>query len=57
MKNVNQWTRAGKDGKDVYCPHCKGALRFYHFSFSGVKCLHCKEEIQKYDLLIEKEDE
>tara|TARA_R100000008_G_scaffold11124_1_gene5563 strand:+ start:232 stop:405 length:174 start_codon:yes stop_codon:yes gene_type:complete len=47
MKKVNRYTRAGKDGKYIICPHCTGALRVYHFSWSALGCIYCKEKVQK----------
>jgi len=49
MKNVNRYTRAGKNGKQIACPKCKSARTVYHFNFSGLTCPECKESITKYD--------
>ncbi len=49
---VNKHTRAGEDGKIVICPKCDGILKLYNFAFCAIACLHCNEEIEKYDLLI-----
>tara|TARA_B100000131_G_C17955213_1_gene548128 strand:- start:438 stop:626 length:189 start_codon:yes stop_codon:yes gene_type:complete len=47
LPKVNRYTRAGKKGKYIVCPHCEGALRVYHFSWSAVGCIYCKEMVQK----------
>jgi len=44
---VNSYTRAGKDGKYIVCPHCTGALRVYHFAWSALGCIYCKEMVEK----------
>ena len=47
--NVNRYTRAGREGKYIICPHCTGALRVYHFSWSALQCMYCKKDSEKYD--------
>jgi len=47
QKKVNRYTRAGKDGKYIICPHCKGALRVYNFAWSTLGCMYCKESVEK----------
>ena len=46
-KTVNRYTRAGKNGKEIICPHCNKISRVYHFSWSAVGCLNCKEMVNK----------
>ncbi len=52
MKNVNRYTRAGKNGKQIACPKCQSVRTIYHFNFSGLTCPDCKESITKYDWLV-----
>ena len=46
---VTRYTRAGKEGKYIICPHCTGASRVYHFSWSALYCMYCKKDSEKYD--------
>ena len=46
---VNRYTRAGKNGKQIVCPKCFSVRTVYHFNFSGLTCPDCKESIPKYD--------
>ena len=32
---------------EIQCPHCDETLTVYHLDWSGIVCLHCKEEINK----------
>ena len=49
MKNVNKHTRAGKNGKTIYCPECNAPNKVYHFSWSALGCQHCSSMIDKYE--------
>ena len=49
---VNRHTRAGKNGKQILCPECREWSRVYHFSWSALTCLHCKEDINKEDFIV-----
>ena len=58
-KNVNRYTRAGKDGKFVMCPHCynddsscDSLERVYHFAWSSMTCTNCTELVDKNDWLV-----
>jgi len=48
MKNVNKHTRAGKNGKTIYCPECNAPNKVYHFSWSAITCGGCTQMIDKY---------
>ena len=48
-RKVNRYTRAGKDGKFIVCPHCNKVATVYHFSWSALSCQHCDTMIDKYD--------
>ena len=47
LKKVNRYTRAGNNGKVIVCPECNHHTRVYHFSWSAVGCLGCKEMTDK----------
>ena len=49
MKTVNRYTRAGRNGKEISCPKCEGTFPIYHFSWSAISCLHCKQSVDKYE--------
>jgi len=49
---VNKHTRAGQQGKKIYCPVCKESNRVYHFSWSALSCGNCKKMVNKYDFYI-----
>ena len=46
---VNKYTRAGKYGKAICCPECDNIQTVYHFSWSGLQCLSCKQSVDKYE--------
>ena len=46
---VTKYTRAGKYGKAICCPECDNIQTVYHFSWSGLTCLNCKQSVDKYD--------
>ena len=46
-KLVNKHTRAGYNGKWIKCPNCSQTSRVFHFSWSALGCLGCKEMIDK----------
>jgi len=46
---VNKYTRAGKYGKAICCPVCDNIQTVYHFAWSGLTCLSCKQSVDKYD--------
>lgn len=49
---VNKHTRAGRDGKDIFCPNCMKASHVYHFAWSALMCQSCKAEVQKGEFLL-----
>ena len=58
--NVNRYTRAGKSGKLIRCPHCKVPVRVYNFGWTRIPCFSCQVigSVAKNDwlLLIDKGD-
>ena len=52
-KPVTNRTRSRVHGKQITCPKCQSVHRVYHFSWSGLVCLECKESIDKLDWLVE----
>ena len=45
---VTKYTRAGKYGKAICCPDCDNIQTVYHFAWSGLQCLSCKQSVDKY---------
>jgi ribosomal protein S27E len=54
LTKVNKHTKAGVNGKLVTCPKCNVASRIYHFAWTGLICLNCKQEVKKQDWLVDK---
>ena len=54
FSNVNRYTRAGTNGKDILCPECRTWGTVYHFAWSALGCTHCHEMIDKEDWIVEK---
>ena len=47
MTNVNRYTRAGVNGKDIKCPNCCAPATVFHFSWSALTCQYCGKSINK----------
>ena len=47
VKNVDRYTRAGMDGRDICCPNCDHWKTVYHFSWSSLTCQLCELPINK----------
>ena len=45
---VTKYTRGGKYGKQLVCPECDNIQTVYHFAWSGLTCLSCKQSVDKY---------
>ena len=52
---MRKYSRTGKDGKLIKCPHCEGTQRVYHLRSQSLKCSTCKAYVDKYDWMIERE--
>ena len=50
---INRYTRTGKWGKRILCPNCNNQSIVYHFAWSALGCMHCKEMIEKDEWLVE----
>jgi len=48
---VTRYTRAPRDGRVIYCPHCKECGTVYHFAWSGLTCQICGKMVEKLDWL------
>tara|TARA_A100001037_G_scaffold183117_1_gene164098 strand:+ start:146 stop:337 length:192 start_codon:yes stop_codon:yes gene_type:complete len=46
-EKINKKTRAPKSGKDIECPKCKTKAKVYHFAWSALQCMHCKNDVEK----------
>ena len=45
--NVNKYTRAGNNGKEIICPQCNNKHTVFHFSWSALTCLNCNHSVDK----------
>lgn len=45
---VTRHTRAGNEGKLIKCL-CGEHLRVYHFAWSAIVCLGCRNMVDKYE--------
>ena len=52
-KPVTRYTRAGYNGKWIKCPKCSQTSKVYHFSWSALVCMCCRESVEKYDWSVE----
>jgi len=52
MKKVNRYTKAGYNGRILFCPNCKEEATVYHFAWWGMSCEKCKNMFQKSDWII-----
>lgn len=53
---IHKRSRAGKNGKNIMCPHCQSVTRIYNLSWTSLTCPSCKESTDKYDWLIDQTD-
>jgi len=53
LKNVNRYTRAGKSGKVIYCPHCNAPELVHHFGWAAMTCPSCNTTSDKNDWLVQ----
>lgn len=53
IKKVNKHSRAGANGKKIYCPVCDAMSLVYHFSWDAMTCSGCRKMIDKYDWNLE----
>ena len=52
LQPIPKWTRAAKDGTEIFCPECSRTTRVYSFSWSMRACRHCLAKVKKADWLI-----
>ena len=53
MKKVTTKTRAGKNGRQIYCPKCNRRTGVGHFSWSSLHCDGCGQDVKKTEWLTE----
>ena len=49
IRNVNKYTRAGRNGKNIVCPVCKNANKVYHFAWYALICGICRVKEVKFN--------
>lgn len=54
IQPVNRWTRAGRNGRPLICPHCRDEAIVYHFCWCACQCSNpeCAKMVNKYDYLV-----
>jgi hypothetical protein len=52
MKKLTKYSRAGKNGKAIVCPHCSNRRRVYHMAWDHLICSGCKAEVPKTGYLV-----
>jgi len=52
MKNVTSKTRAGWNGKIIFCPVCDDMTVIYHFAWSALYCSTCNSDVKKTDWFV-----
>ena len=52
FKNLDRYTRAGREGKEIKCPSCGVYQWIYHFSWSALTCQGCDKSIEKNEWFI-----
>lgn len=50
---VNQYTRAGVNGRDISCPKCLQSSHVFHFDWDALVCPSCKRPVDKTDWIDE----
>lgn len=55
FKKVSNTTRAGRNGKLIFCPHCFNSYKVYHFAWSCFRCPieECDKLNEKNEWLVE----
>ena len=53
FKNLNRYTRAGREGREIKCPNCGAYEWICHFSWSSLRCQACDKRIKKDEWLLE----
>lgn len=52
LTKVKKNARAGKYGKDLFCPYCHNQTTVYQFNWSSRTCDRCERKIEKYDWFV-----
>ena len=56
---VPKWTHAAEKGREVFCPRagCRYPTRVYNFAWSALVCRACGATTDKYEWLIQSNQE
>ena len=47
LTRLKKYAKAGKYGKDLFCPYCNHQHRVYHFSWSALTCHQCNRNVKR----------
>ena len=53
---INKHDRAGRDGKNIKCPHCESIERIYGLAWKTLTCRSCHTDVPKYEWMIDQLD-
>ena len=47
LTRLKKYAKAGKYGKDLFCPYCNHQHRVYHFSWTSLTCHQCNRNVKR----------
>ena len=47
LTRLKKYAKAGKYGKDLFCPYCNHQHRVYHFSWTSLVCHQCNRNVKR----------
>ena len=47
LTRLKKYAKAGKYGKDLFCPYCNHQHRVYHFSWTTLTCQQCNRSVKR----------
>ena len=52
LTKLKKYAKAGKHGKDLYCPHCHFQHRVYNFRWTCADCHNCGKILKRSEWLV-----
>ena len=52
LTKLKKYAKAGKYGKDLFCPLCNHEQRVHHFSWTSLTCLQCNKSVKKSEWFV-----
>ena len=47
LTRLKKYAKAGKYGKDIFCPYCNHSHRVYHFNWTSLTCHQCEKSFKR----------